>query len=53
MVCLRVHDLIVCLIEDFILEDERWVLSSTVQDEAVVALKPFNDVPFDLAMLWA
>ena len=41
------------LIEVFILEDERWVLSSTVQDEAVVALRPFDDVPFDLAMLWA
>ena len=46
-------DPIARLIEVFSLTDGQWVLSTTVRDDATVALEPFDDMPVDLSRLWA
>jgi len=40
------------LIEVFVLNDGHWLLTTTVSDNQVSALPPFESLPFDLSVLW-
>lgn len=50
---LWIVDPIARMIEVFGLEDDRWILATTVTDNQVAQLPPFVELPFDLSALWA
>ena len=50
---LWIVDPIARMIEVFSLENGLWNLCMTVTDDQLVPLPPFDDLPFDLSVLWA